>query len=261
MAFDSARVCAVLFGGVSSPRRAELPRTICWETRGRAGLRTACPGDRADDQPRDRRGRRRDTIEADLSQRAPAGGAVVIVTAAGAAGVPNVDVPGGATSATATYLVPADTPPGDVTLTGQLAGIPDGERSTSPAGAARDDGRADDHPVDDSEQLPGSEPRLPGRPHLPRISGRRHRGSQTSGRRHRHGPDSPRLDIRADGIRSPGAPWRIPVRRTLGSQTSSRRSRRAQPTRPLRQTPQSIARDLWGRERVVGGGPAAEASF
>jgi hypothetical protein len=62
------------------------------------------------------------TIEADLSQRAPAGGAVVVVTATGAAGVPNVDVPGGATSASATYTIQTDTPPGDVTLTGQRAG-------------------------------------------------------------------------------------------------------------------------------------------
>ena len=123
MAFDSARVCAVLFGGVSVAPSSQTATDHLlgdtWEEQGSGppvqvtaltvNPETVAAGDAT-------------TIEADLSQRAPAGGAVVIVTAAGAAGVPNVDVPGGATSATATYLVPADTPPGDVTLTGQLAG-------------------------------------------------------------------------------------------------------------------------------------------
>ena len=123
MAFDAARVCAVLFGGVAvSPASNTASSHLLgdtWEEQGSGpplqltGLAvnpaTVAAGDTT-------------TIEADLSQRAPAGGATVVVTAAGAAGVPNVDVPGGATSASATYTVPADTPPGDVTLTGQFAG-------------------------------------------------------------------------------------------------------------------------------------------
>jgi hypothetical protein len=123
MAFDAARGCAVLFGGVAVPPASSTASSHVlgdtWEEQGSGppvqltaltvNPATLAAGDAT-------------TIEADLSQRAPAGGAVVVVTATGAAGLPNVDVPGGATSASATYTVPTDTPPGDVTLTGQLAG-------------------------------------------------------------------------------------------------------------------------------------------
>ena len=123
MAFDTARGCAVLFGGVAVPQASNTASSHLlgdtWEEQGsgppvQVTALTVNPATVAAGGTT--------TIEADLSQRAPAGGAVVVVTAAGAAGVPNVDVPGGATSASATYTVPADTPPGDVTVTGQLAG-------------------------------------------------------------------------------------------------------------------------------------------
>ena len=123
MAFDTARGCAVLFGGVAVPQASNTASSHLlgdtWEEQGsgppvQVTALTINPATVAAGGTT--------TIEADLSQRAPAGGAVVVVTAAGAAGVPNVDVPGGATSASATYTVPADTPPGDVTVTGQLAG-------------------------------------------------------------------------------------------------------------------------------------------
>ena len=123
MAFDAARGCAVLYGGVAVPPASSTASSHLlgdtWEEQGSGppvqltaltvNPATVAAGDAT-------------TIEADLSHRAPAGGAVVVVTATGAAGVPNVEVPGGATSASATYTVPADTPPGDATLTGQLAG-------------------------------------------------------------------------------------------------------------------------------------------
>jgi hypothetical protein len=123
MAFDSARGCAVLFGGVSVPPASSTASSHLladtWEEQGsgppaQVTALTVNPSTVAAGSTT--------TIEADLSQRAPAGGSTVVVTATGASGVPNVDVQGGATSATASYAVPADTPPGDVTLTGQLAG-------------------------------------------------------------------------------------------------------------------------------------------
>jgi hypothetical protein len=122
MAFDSGRSCAVVFGGVSvseaDPKAADHLLGDTWEEQGVPPLQltsltvspdTLAPGDST-------------ALGAYLSQRAPAGGAVVVVTASGASGVPNVDVPAGATSASVLYAVPADTPTGDVTLTGQLAG-------------------------------------------------------------------------------------------------------------------------------------------
>ncbi len=123
MAFDTARGCAMLFGGVAVPQASKTASSHLlgdtWEDQGsgppaQLTALTINPATVAAGETT--------TIEADLSQRTPAGGAVVVVTAAGAAGVPNVDVPGGATSASAPYAVPADTPPGDVTLTGRLAG-------------------------------------------------------------------------------------------------------------------------------------------
>lgn len=122
MAFDSGRSCAVVFGGVSvpesDPKAADHLLGDTWEEQGvppvqlsslTVGPDTVAAGGST-------------TIGASLSQRAPAGGTVVVVTASGAAGVPNVDVPAGATSGSAAYTVPADTATGDVTLTGRLAG-------------------------------------------------------------------------------------------------------------------------------------------
>jgi len=120
MAFDSARSCAIVFGGVSvseaDPKAADHLLGDTWEEQGVPPVQvasltvspdTVAPGDST-------------TVGATLSQRAPAGGAVVAVT--GAAGVPNVDVPAGATTGTGPYTVQAATATGDVTLTGQLAG-------------------------------------------------------------------------------------------------------------------------------------------
>ncbi len=123
MAFDTARGCAVLFGGVSAPPANNTASSHLlgdtWEEQGSGpplqltaltvNPATVAAGDTT-------------TIEADLSRRAPAGEAIVVVTATGAAGVPNIDVPGGASTASTAYTVPPDTPPGDVTLTGQLGG-------------------------------------------------------------------------------------------------------------------------------------------
>lgn len=122
MAFDGARSCAVVFGGVSvseaDPTAAAHLLGDTWEEQGVPALQlasltaspdTVAPGGST-------------TIGADLSQRAPAGGAVVVVTASGGSSVPDVDVPAGATSASVLYTVPANTPTGDVTLTGRLAG-------------------------------------------------------------------------------------------------------------------------------------------
>jgi hypothetical protein len=124
MAFDSGRTCAVLFGGVSVPEADSTAGSHLlgdtWEEQGSSppaqvtaltvNPTTVAAGDAT-------------TIEADLSQRAPVGGAVVVVTATGAAsGAPNVDVASGTTAGTADWTVPANTAPGDVTLTAQLAG-------------------------------------------------------------------------------------------------------------------------------------------
>ena len=124
MAFDAGRSCAVLFGGVSVPEADTTAASHLlgdtWEEQGSGppAQVTALTVNPASVAAGDAT-----TIEADLSQRAPAGGAAVVVTASGAAsGSPNVDVPAGATSGTASWTVPADTAPGDVTLTAQLAG-------------------------------------------------------------------------------------------------------------------------------------------
>jgi hypothetical protein len=122
IAFDSARSCAIVFGGVSvseaDPTAAKHLLGDTWEEQGVPPIQltslsvnpdTVAPGGST-------------AVGAYLSQRAPAGGAVVVVTASGGSSVPNVDVPAGATSASVLYAVPANAPDGDVTLTGQLAG-------------------------------------------------------------------------------------------------------------------------------------------
>ena len=159
---------------------------------GGAGLRTACPGDRADGQPRDRRGRRRDHNR---------GGSLPACSRRWS----RCDRDRSGRSRRAERRRSRRRDLGDRDLPGsgrhstgrrdahRSAGrqLPDGDAPRHRRGRRRDDGSAHDHPVDDSEQLPGSEPRLPGRPHGPRTAGRRHRGSHVSGRRHRHDPDSP----------------------------------------------------------------------
>jgi hypothetical protein len=123
MAFDAARGCAVVFGGVAvAPSSTTASSHLLGDTWEEQGSGPPAQVTALTVNPATVAAGGATTIEADLSQRAPAGGAVVVVTATGAAGVPNVDVPGGATSATANFTVPADTSPGDVTLTGQFAG-------------------------------------------------------------------------------------------------------------------------------------------
>ncbi len=123
MAFDAARGCAVLLGGVAvAPASTTASSHLLGDTWEEQGSGPPAQVTALTVNPATVAAGGTTTIEADLSQRAPAGGAVVVVTATGAAGVPNVDVAGGATSASAQYTVPADTSPGDVTLTGQLAG-------------------------------------------------------------------------------------------------------------------------------------------
>ncbi len=122
-AFDAARGCALIFGGVAvSPSSQTASDDLLGDTWEEQGSGPPIQLTALTVDPATVPAGGTTTIEANLSQRAPAGGAVVVVTATGAAGVPNVEVPGGATSASATYPVPSDTPPGDVTLTGQLAG-------------------------------------------------------------------------------------------------------------------------------------------
>jgi hypothetical protein len=122
-AFDAGRSNAVIFGGLAvAPADPTAPDHLLgdtWEEQGSGppaqvtaltvSPDTVAAGDST-------------TLAAQLSQRAPAGGATVVVTATGATGVPNVIIPAGATSANVLYTVPAETQPGDVTLTGQLAG-------------------------------------------------------------------------------------------------------------------------------------------
>jgi hypothetical protein len=120
MAFDSGRSCAIVFGGVSvseaDPKAGDHLLGDTWEEQGVPPVQLTSLTVSPDTVPAGGA----TTVGASLSQRAPAGGATVVVS--GAAGVPNVDVPAGATSGSAAYTVPADTATGDVTLTGQLAG-------------------------------------------------------------------------------------------------------------------------------------------
>ena len=216
MAFDSARVCAVLFGGVSvapsSQTASDHLLGDTWEEQG-SGPRVQVTALTVN--PETVAAGEATTIEADLSQRAPAGGAVVVVTAAGAAGVPNVEVPGGATSATATYLVPADTPPGDVTLTGQLAGS--SQTATlhvtgAGGGATMAAFTITPSTIQSSSQGVNLDFQVD-------LTGPAPQGGVAvavtyQGGGHRHDPDSRWLDVRADDSSGrPGAPWRIPVRR------------------------------------------------
>ena len=122
MAFDSGRSCAIVFGGVSvseaDTKAADHLLGDTWEEQGVPPVQLASLTVNPDTVAAGGS----TTVGVSLSQRASAGGAVVVVTASGAAGVPNVDVPAGATSGSAAYTVPADTATGDVTLSGQLAG-------------------------------------------------------------------------------------------------------------------------------------------
>ena len=95
MAFDSGRSCAIDFGGVSvseaDPKAADHLLGDTWEEQGVPPVQleslTVSPDTVAAGGST--------TVGASLSQRAPAGGAVVVVTASGAAGVPNVAFPPG----------------------------------------------------------------------------------------------------------------------------------------------------------------------